>query len=286
MPAAAAETVRDILLLSGQYLAARGVPTARREAEWLMAEALGVKRLDLYLRFDEPVAEPAREQLRKFLKKRASHMPREYIIGYVVFMGLRIEVDASVPIPRPETELLVEYVRGLFERDARLEAADVGTGSGAIAAGLLDYFSRLRVLATDISAEALAIARRNIERIGCAGRAEFVECDLLPANGRQFDLIVANLPYVSEADYETLAPEVKQEPKQALLGGPTGCEIIERLIALAPQRLRPAGWLVIEMGHQHAQTVRNLLARCGLADIRTEHDYGGIERIAAGRKPT
>ena len=276
-------TIREILSLSTEYLQKHGVTNPRKEAEWLLAEAMGVKRLDLYLRLDQQAAEQQKTQMRDYVRKRAARMPRAYVIGYAVFMGLKIDVNEQVLVPRPETEILVETARGLFPQDASIRAADIGTGAGAVAAALLDFFPNASVLATDLSSGVLGVARANLEKLAFMDRTELIEADLLPDGPADLDLIAANLPYVREGDYDGLEPEVKREPKEALVSGPTGLEIIHRLIDLAPSRLKPAGWLVLEMGHDHAEEVKNRLAERGFTDIRTEDDFGGVERVAAGR---
>lgn len=278
-------SIRELLSLSTDYLRKHGVPHPRKEAEWLLAEALDVKRLDIYLHLDQEAPEEHKDVLRGYLKRRAARIPRAYVIGYLVFMGLKIEVDHRVLVPRPETEILAETARGLFNRDAALRAADVGTGSGALAAALLDFFPNLRLVATDVSSDALEVARSNISRLGFSDRTEFIKTDLLAGGPEDLDLVVANLPYVREGDYPGLEPEVMHEPREALVSGPTGLEAIERIIDLAPSHLRPGGWLLLEMGCDHALEVRNRLAGRGFADIKTEHDFGGIERVAAGRMP-
>jgi len=276
-------TVRDLLLLSSDYLSEHNVPHARREAEWLVAELLGTSRLDVYLHFEEEVSEQGRDRLREMIRRRAKREPRAYIVGYADFMGERYKVTPDVLVPRPETEVLASVALERFGADAAIRVADVGTGSGVLAGALLKGYANASVIAADISEKALAVARENLTRLGIINRVELIHCDLLPEAVAPFDLIVANLPYVSEADYLRAEAEVKAEPKSALVPGPLGTELISVLTRRAPGVLKRGGWLVLEVGYNQSGEVEKMFRQVGLAEVFVEEDLAGIPRIVGGR---
>ena len=205
-------------------------------------------------------------------------------------MGRRFIITPDVLIPRPETEVLAAVGLEKFPREAAIRIADIGTGSGVLAATLLAGYPNATVVATDISSEAIEVARQNLSNLGLNSRAAFCVCDLLPTDETPFDLIVANLPYVSEGEYEKVAPEVKAEPKAALVPGPKGTELIERLIKTAPRFLsggaapaRSGGWLLLEIGYNQSPDVGRMLSEAGFSDVFVEEDLAGIPRVAGGR---
>jgi len=277
-------TARDLLLRSAEYLTSHGVPHARREAEWLVAEIMGCGRLDVYLRYEETVSDAARTRLREMIMRRGKREPLAYVIGHMPFMDLSIEVTLDVLVPRPETEILVETATERFPADAKISIADVGTGSGCIACALLESFPNAELTATDISEKALAVAKRNLEKLNLASRVKLLRADLLPEGAGQFDLVMANLPYVSESDYEKVEPEVKAEPKVALVPGPTGLELISKLIARVPAFLAPGGWLLLEIGYNQSSKVKSLLEEAGMQNVFIEEDFAGLPRVAGGSK--
>ena len=246
----------------------------------LLAEALGCQRIELYTTFDEVPSEEARTAFRELVRRRAEGTPVAYLVGRREFYSLSFRVTPDVLIPRPETELLVvaaldlaktkgEGGRGKAEgpdtsvpSDADPLIADVGTGSGIIAVCLAKHLPACRVTAIDISPAALAVARENAQQHGVADRIEFVESDLfaaVPAE-RQFDFMVSNPPYVTAAEMDRLAADVRKfEPRVALLAGPRGTEVIERLIAQAADRLRPGGHLLMEISPTIHDAVLSLL---------------------------
>jgi release factor glutamine methyltransferase len=255
----------------------------RRDADLLLRHATGWDRAFLLAHGEAQLTEEAEAAFRRAILRRATGEPVQYITGMQEFWGLEFHVTPAVLIPRPETEHLIEAVlaRTSPERDVRI--ADVGTGSGAIAIALATELTRARIVATDISREALQIASGNAERHAVAERIRFVECDLLPYDLPGLDFVVSNPPYIAEADRESLAIEVKDfEPAAALFAGDAGLDIYRRLVPAAWQALKPGGWLVMELGAGQAPSVAQMLT--GWHDIQTTQDLQGIPRVVSARK--
>jgi len=232
----------------------------------LLAESLGCRRIDLYTRFDDVPDEGPRGRFRELVRRRAEHVPVAYLVGQREFYSLSFRVTPEVLIPRPETELLVVAVVDLAKArgdGGTVAICDVGTGSGAIAVAIAKHLPAARVTAVDRSAAVLAVAGENARRHGVADRIALVESDLLeslPADA-EFDVIVSNPPYVSEAEWVALAPEVRDhEPREALVAGPRGTEVIERLLPQASARLRPGGHLLLEVSPMIVDAVCGLVA--------------------------
>lgn len=275
-------TVLEVLRGAENYLAGHGVESARLNAEHLLAHALGLGRMELYLRFDRPVSEAERAPLRETVKRRAAGEPLQHILGTVEFHGRVFGCDRRALVPRPETEQLVEIALGLL-RDAGAEAPcvlDVGTGSGVIALTIALECPRARVTATDLSPEALSLARENAARHDLHERIRWEEADLLPTGASVFDLIVANLPYIPDSDLGELSREVRHDPPSALAGGTDGLDVIRRLIPPAAGRLAPGGALLLEIGAGQADAVSELLDRSNFRDIRVQEDYQDVRRFA------
>ena len=272
----------EVLRLSTGYLQDHGSGTPRLDAELLIGHALGLERIALYTSFDRPLTEPELAACRALLERRGRREPVAYIIGRCGFHGLDLAVDSRVLVPRPETEVLVERCLALLGEGAA-GVLDVGTGSGAIALAIKAARPEARVTATDVSADALAVAAANATALGL--ELELVGSDLLAGlSRRRFDLIASNPPYIAEAEMETLAPEVAEfEPRLATVGGASGTEVLDRLIAAAPSALEPRGWLVVECGAGQAPTVQELMAAVGGRDVSAERDLAGIERVVGGR---
>jgi release factor glutamine methyltransferase len=272
----------EVLRLSTGYLQDHGSGTPRLDAELLIGHALGLERIALYTSFDRPLTEPELAACRALLERRGRREPVAYIIGRCGFHGLDLTVDSRVLVPRPETEVLVERCLALLGEEAA-GVLDVGTGSGAIALAIKAAQPEARVTASDVSADALAVAAANAAALGLG--LELVQSDLLAGlAGRRFDLIAANPPYVAEAEMETLEPEVAQfEPRLATVGGASGIEVLDRLIAAVPSALEPHGWLVVECGAGQAPAVQELMAAAGGQDVSAGRDLAGIERIVSGR---
>ena len=259
---------------------------ARRDAEILLLGVLGIGRAQLLA---NPERELSREEESSFLQaidRRAANEPIQYILGNQEFYGLDFQVTPAVLIPRPETELLVETVLQLLPHDEPLEILDVGTGSGILAVTLAHHLPHARIMAVDISVDAIAIARRNAEAHHVADRIRFVVSDLLsslddPAG--RFDAVVSNPPYVAEIDRASLAPEVREyEPATALFAGETGLDIYRRLIPEARDALKPNGLLALEIGQGQRDAIAELLA--GWRDVSFLNDLQQIPRVALARR--
>lgn len=289
-------TVGRLLQWTTDFLKQKGADSPRLDAEVLLAHALSRPRIMLYASFGEAAPEEARARFRDLVKRRGSGTPVAYLLGEKEFFSLAFEVTPATLVPRPETEAIVvetsEAVAamrktGEIAAGAVVRIADVGTGSGCLAVTIAKQIPEAVVTAIDISVDALAVAKRNAERHGVSDRATFVEGDLLaPMQGEPpFDVIVSNPPYVSETEYQTLAREVReQEPRTALVGGPTGVETIARLVPQAFQCLRPNGRLIVELGPSIAEATRNLFHDSQWPEVAIRKDLAGLARIVVARK--
>ena len=285
-----AVTSRGLLAEGARRLAEAGLPTARQDAEWLLAAVLGRERFALYLEPDRAVVEAAGGRFRALVARRADHEPLQHLLGYEDFRGLRLRVTPDVLIPRPETEGLVEWALELLNAsssDGPPLLADIGTGSGAIACALAAACPDARVVATDISPAALAVAEGNVRALGLGGRVRVIAGDLLEplaAEPAALDMIVANAPYLPSGILPSLPREVFAfEPRQALDGGPDGMEVIRRLLTAAPAALRPGGRLVLEIGEEQAAPLAAVMTAAGFVDVAARDDLRGVSRYLAGR---
>ena len=265
----------EVLKGASEFLGKQGVESPRLNAEHLLAHVLGVKRLELYLQFDRPLGETERAPLRDLIRKRGNGIPLQHLLGTVEFCGRTFRSDARALIPRPETEQLVERALTYAPLASVL---DVATGSGVIALSLALEQPDASVTATDISPEALSLARENAAILG-ADRVVFQEADLMPRGDGRFDLITANLPYIPSAEIPTLSREVQHDPVQALDGGTDGLDLIRRLAPLAAAKLNPGGRLLLEIGTGQAATVTECLAGHNYRDIASLPDYQGTFRF-------
>jgi release factor glutamine methyltransferase len=275
-------------------------------AELLIRFTIDCDRAFLYA---HPEWELTADETRRYdevLARRATGVPAQYITGHQEFWGLDLIVSPAVLIPRPETEHVVETVLGLVSGDDSGQSqdqdldqnqqprtgmstphmVDVGTGSGAIALALARELPSAAILATDISAEALEVARANAARHELTSRIEFHRTDLLSGLPRgAFDFVVSNPPYVGESEEDSVQLDVRKfEPRNAVFAGPTGLEVIERLIPQAQSALKPGGWLVFEISGAIAKGVRRMLS--GWKEVAITNDLQGIARVAAARRPT
>ena len=283
-------TILRMILWSADYLVEKGVENGRLDAEWLLADALGVERLQLYLQYDRPLSREERDAFKPLLRRRAGREPLQYILGRTAFRELDLVTDRRVLVPRPETEVLVEEVLGwAADRPEGLGTVlDVGTGSGAIALSLAVEGDCKSVLATDVSPEALMVAAENAERHGAVERVEFRPGGLYDAlvAGERFDVVVSNPPYVEEGLRPELEPEVSEwEPTEALFAGEDGLDVIRPLVAAAGERLLPGGLLALEVGSEQASRVVELIAETGeFGPARVGRDLSGRPRVVTAER--
>ncbi|HEX6753566.1 MAG TPA: peptide chain release factor N(5)-glutamine methyltransferase [Solirubrobacterales bacterium] len=265
---------REALSAAVDALRAAGVGEPRLDAELLLCEATGWDRARLAVNPDEEIPPTAARRFGEMVRRRLRREPVAYILGRRGFRHVELAVDPRVLIPRPETELLVELALEMAPR----RVLDIGTGSGAIALAVAGELPECEVVATDTSSAALEVARANAERLGLAGRIELVE-GALPDSG-EFDLVLANLPYVSEAEWGDLEPEVTEwEPREALLAGPDGLDAIRALLDVRPV----TRCLALEVGKGQAEAVGGLMREAGFDRIEARKDLAGVERVVVGR---
>jgi release factor glutamine methyltransferase len=274
-------TVAHILDDAARDLARAGVDTPELDAELLLAHALGVDRTWLMAHPEGELTTGQQAAFRAMLARRAAREPLAYITGERWFYDSLLRVTPAVLIPRPETEELVERALHWLQKHPRATVADIGTGSGAIALTLAKHAPRARLYATDISARALDVARENARRLGLAQRVTFLHGDLLIPLPEPVDLLLANLPYVAERDRAGLTPEVGvHEPAGALFSGPAGLDHLRRLLAQAPDYLRPGGVALLEIGYDQGPAVTEIARRhFPHAIIHLHRDLAGHDRI-------
>jgi release factor glutamine methyltransferase len=288
------------------------VPSAPLAAELLLMHTLGRDRAWLYAHPEHELDAAARDRYFSLIAQRTSGAPTQHLTGHQEFWGLDFEVTPDVLIPRPETEHVIEVAlerlgvtsgEATSQRDAALRIADVGTGSGCIAVALAHELPAARIIATDISAAALEVARRNAARHNVSARIDFIKCNLLdavfhqspfapaqdkPATSHQspsYDIIASNPPYIGRREAATLPREVREhEPEAALFAGETGTEMYAPLIAQAAMLLKPGAFLVLELGHNSAEHVSRLLDAPVWSDVAVTNDLAGIARVAAARR--
>ncbi len=286
-------TILEILRWTSDYFRDKGVSEPRASAEVLLAHTLGLKRLDLYLRYDQPLTPEELARFKALMVRRRDGEPVAYLTGHKEFWSLDFQVNPGVLIPRPETEVLVtaalEAVRELSQtKNGPLWGLEIGVGSGAVVVALAKELPQTDWLALDLSAVALAVARDNARRHGVAGRLHFVRGDLVSGlkPGPRFALMVANLPYVPRAEWEQLPKDIKDyEPRQALLGGEDGLDLIRALVREAHRYLQPGGCLALEVGAGQAGQVLELLRETeAYAELETLKDYQGIKRVVRARR--
>ena len=264
-------TLGEVLRGATDYLESRGVPSPRVDAELLLAHALGLQRIELYTQHDRPLTEAERGEARELVRRRGLREPLAYVLGEWGFRRLVLKTDARALVPRPETEVVVERALALLDGMEHPRVLDIGTGTGAIASAIAQEHPGARVTATDVSADALALARENAERLGL--EVELVEADL--ASGDGYDLVVSNPPYVHADEYAALEPEVREwEPRLALVDdGQT-----ERIVRSPRGR-----WLVLEVHEADAREVEELMRAAGYSAVRTTLDLNGRPRVVEGR---
>jgi release factor glutamine methyltransferase len=312
--ALATATYAELLRDGETQLCGAGISTARLDAELLLAMAMSTDRAGLFVRLRQTAADDVARRFGGLIDRRARREPLAYITGVQEFWSLPFAVTPAVLIPRPETELLVEVVcrlvraelstpstpiltfpreggrdpegSALERSDRELWICDVGTGSGCIAIALARELPGARIVATDMSADALAVAAANAESHGVGERIAFARGDLFAAlaENARFDVVVSNPPYLAPGD--AVSPELAFEPRGALAADMDGLRVIRRLIAAAPDRLRSGGWLVMELGHEQAARAQALAHAAGWSRVSVEPDLAGIPRaLVAQRGP-
>ncbi len=309
-------TIGRLLTWTTDYLKQHGSDSPRLDAEVLLATVRNCPRIALYTAFDEVADEQTRTAFRELVKRRAEGMPVAYLVGKREFFSISFRVTPDVLIPRPETETLVMLLidlaklpspfgrgaggEGAAETDAGdshpnplpkgegVSIADVGTGSGIIAISASKHLPQAKITAIDISPAALSLARENANQNQVESRIEFIESDLFAAvpSAQTFNIIASNPPYVSEVEFATLAPSVRNfEPRLALVAGPRGTEVIERLVPQAANRLEPGGWLLLEVSPMIEAAVRELIAgHSGFELFPTLKDPAGLPRVVQARR--
>jgi release factor glutamine methyltransferase len=280
-------TAASLLAEGTRRLELAGLDCARQDALRLMAEALGVDRLAVYVEPRRAVDAGAAASFRALVDRRAAHEPVQHILGYEEFRGLRIAVTPDVLIPRPETEGLVERALELLADRPGAVVADIGTGSGVIACAVAASRPDLEVLAVEQSLGALAVASDNVRALGLASRVRLLAGDLfgpLASLNGSLDMVVANPPYCPSGVIPTLPVEVARfEPRLALDGGPDGMRVLRRIITEAPRFLRPGAWLLMEIGEEQAGPLASLMAAEGFSRIGARRDLRDVERYIEGR---
>lgn len=280
----------DLLDRATEHLKEKGIDSPRLNAERLLAHVLDLERVDLYLQFDRPLIPQEVHGFKEQLRRRLRREPLQYILGQVEFLGLRFRVTPAVLIPRPETEVLVEEVLGLAQRrfgsSPSIRILDVGTGSGNIAVSLARELANARVTALDISGDALGVARENASYHNAHSRVEFVQADFVDfarqaaGEGRRFEVIVSNPPYVASEELEHLDPEIRRyEPRLALVAEEDVLSCFRQLSLWAPRLLQRPGFVAVEAGYGQAASVTELFRREGFSMLEIQRDLAGIERV-------
>ncbi len=277
-------TLLEVLQSTTAYFTNHKIENPRLNAEQLLAHTLRLSRMDLYLEFERNLAENELGPLRDLVKRRGQGEPLQHLLGTVEFCGHTFAIDKRAMVPRPETEELVELLLAeISGQKSEIRILDVGTGSGVIGLSLAVKFPQANVCAIDISEDALSLARENAAQLRLSERVRFQKSDLLENVSERFDLIVANLPYISMQDRHLLAREVLHDPEVALFGGSSGDELVRELIEQAPAHLEPGGLLALEIGLGQAEGLSHFLRQKNYHDIELKKDYSGISRFLLAR---
>jgi release factor glutamine methyltransferase len=278
-------TIREVLDWAADDFTRRGIESARLDAELLVAKALGIDRVGLYLDLNRPLLQEERSAIRPLVARRRGREPVAYILGYKDFYGRRFAVTPEVLIPRPDTETLIDHALRCIPFDAAWRVLDVGTGSGAIAVTIAAERPSAVVTATDVSASALAIAARNAAAHHVAARIRFEQADLVTGEGK-YDLILSNPPYVASSDLALIDPEVREhEPRIALDGGEDGLQVVKRLLVAAEQVTEPGAQILIEVGLGQADKALDFAAsKTAWQPVASYRDLNRIDRVAHLRR--
>ena len=286
-------TIGEGIVKTSAYLAGLGMPSARLEAELLLAFVLDCGRVKLYQSWDQPLTPTEINAYRSVLRRRAQGVPLAYITGKKAFLNWDFQVDPSVLIPRPETELLVETALSAIddsgEEPRETRCVDLGTGSGVIAISLCKLRPGLEVDAVDLSEQALAVAARNAELLGVGASIRFWHGNFLAAVPEErvpggFDVAVSNPPYIPSREITGLSPEVRCEPASALDGGEDGLEAYREILTQLPGRLKVGGDLLVEHGFDQARPLKEMFQKAGFAVVTSLKDQAGFDRVLWGRR--
>lgn len=280
--------VRDILNETTRSFANAGIPSPRLDAEVLLAFCLGCERVDFIKNPDMQVSRQVLSSFQKLVARRLAWEPVAYLTGRKEFWSFTLEVDSSVLIPRPDTEVLVEEALNIYKQQhwLKIKILDIGTGSGAIALALASEIPQAMLTATDISPAALATARKNALNLHLDHKIEFHEGNLFEPVNNLFDMIVSNPPYIAEEDYDNLPAGVKNyEPAEALQAGPGGLFFYQKIITQAPGHLKKDGWLLLEIGATQGEPIYKILETSEqYCDIGIRNDYAGLPRVIKARR--
>lgn len=278
--------IQEVLTKTTQFFKDKKIPSARLDAELLIASALKIKRIELYLKFDQPMKEDEVSACREVVRRRGTGEPVAYILNEKGFFGLDFFVDERVLIPRPESELLVEEALKILDQSESPKIMDLGSGSGCLAISILAKLPSATAVLVDRSAEALEVAKMNADKNAVMDRCEFIHSSVQDINieAGSIDLIVANPPYIRIGDPE-LHPEVEKfEPHVALFGGETGLDEVKAWLPKAMSTLRAGGQLLMEIGADQGAIVKDEFQNCGFLASQVLPDLSGRDRIVTGRK--
>jgi len=280
-------TVLDVIQKSSDFLERKGVESPRLNAEWLVAGALGIDRMALYLQFDRPLMDAELSAMREYVKRRGNREPLQYVVGHWQFRDLTLKTDKRALIPRPETEQLVELIVEQLDVDSSISILDLGTGTGAIALSLAMELPHVSVLALDRSEAAIELATENANQCGMHSRVAFRVSDWFSGleENERFDLIVSNPPYLTEEEMRTAEPEVKDfEPRSALFSEDDGLADLKTIIEGSYDRLSENGWLWLETGIGHRALLIALCEKLGFQEARGVDDWSGRPRFVSAQK--
>ncbi|MEJ2614269.1 MAG: peptide chain release factor N(5)-glutamine methyltransferase [Ignavibacteriaceae bacterium] len=279
-------TVLESIKLSTEYLQKKGVESPRTNAELLLADILNCKRLDLYLKFDQPLKVEEINIYREYISRRGKFEPLQYITGSVEFFGLEFKVNRSVLIPRPETEILVETVINSLEKEENIDILDIGTGSGNIAVSIAKNLPNAKISAIDNSSEALRVAEENAKLNSVEDRIHFMNDSILNGviySAKKYDIIVSNPPYISVDEFQNLQPELKvYEPRTALTDEGDGFSFFRIISSKTKHVLKKQGKLFFEIGKDQYKQVEKILIENDFKNVTVKKDYLNIERVIYG----
>jgi len=279
-------TILEAINLSSQYLDQKGIESSRMNAELLLADIIGCKRLDLNLSYDKPLSEEEVNKYREFIRRRGKFEPLQYIIGKVEFFGMDFKVNPDVLIPRQETEILIETILNIYPKEKELLILDIGCGSGIIGISLTKSLPTAKVIFTDISEAALSITKENAEKHCITDRIKIIKHNILNETLNDFpelDIIVSNPPYVSKTDFGTLQREIKDyEPRIAVTDESDGYTFYKVIAAKSFDKLKSGGKLFFEIAQGQSKLVKNILEENHFINIKTVKDYQNIDRVIFG----